>query len=110
MKVHYLLQKFTSCCIARYMRMLHILKMFIGNAIQEIIQTDKNSGFAGHVHFKIPWIPEASGCSLVVEHITVGRSFSQLFEVKPKHCIVKMGITCQDLTSHSISQNRDTGF
>ena len=47
--------------------------------------------------------------SLVVEHITVAHIFSQLFEVEPKHCVVKMGITCQDLTNHRISQNRDTG-
>ena len=40
---------------------------------------------------KLPWIPEAPGCSLVVEHITVGRSFSQLFQVKPKHCVVEWG-------------------
>ena len=63
-----------------------------------------------HVQIKLPWIPEAPGCSPVVEHITVGRSFSQPFKVKPKHCIVKMGITCQDLTDHIISQNRDAGL
>ena len=33
MKVQCLLQKFTSCCIARDLRMLHI-KMFISNAVQ----------------------------------------------------------------------------
>ena len=58
MKVQCLLRKFTSCCIARDMRMLHI-KMFIGNAVQEIIQTNKNGEFAGHVQIKLPWIPEA---------------------------------------------------
>ena len=31
-------------------------------------------------------------------------------KVAPKHCVVKMGITCQNLTNHKISQNRDTGF
>ena len=41
-------RKFTSCYIARDLRMLHI-KMFIGNAVQEIIQTEKNSEFAGQV-------------------------------------------------------------
>ena len=46
MKVQCLLQKFTSCCIARDLRMLHIT-MFIGNAVQEIIQTNKNGEFAG---------------------------------------------------------------
>ena len=51
------------------------------------------------------------GCdTIVVERVTIGRSFSQPFEVEPKHCVVKMGITCQDLTNHRISQNRDIGF
>ena len=109
MKVQCLLQKFTSCCIARDLRMLHT-EMFISNAIQEIIQTNKNGLFAYHVQIKLPWIPAAPGCSLVVEYITAGRSFSQLFEVEPKHCAAKMGITCQDLTNHRKSQNRDTGF
>ena len=105
MKVQCLLQKFTSCCIARDLRMLHI-KMFNGNAVQETIQTNKNGEFANHV----PWIPEVPGCSLVEERTPAGRSFSQLFEVETKHCIVKMGITCQDLTNDRISQNRDIGF
>ena len=83
--------------------MLHI-KMFISNAVQEIIQTNKNGEFAGYVQIKLPWISEA------VQRITVGRSFSQLFEVEPEHCVVKMGITCQDLTNHRISQNRDISF
>ena len=48
MKIRCLLQKFTSCCIARDLRMLHI-KMFIGNVVQKIIQTNKNGEFAGHV-------------------------------------------------------------
>ena len=87
--------------------MLHI-KMFIGN---EIIQTNRKDQFAGHVQIKLFWIPEVPGCSLVVERITtVGRSFSQLFEVERKHCVVKMGITCQDLTNHRIFKNRDIGF
>ena len=47
-KVQVQLQKFTSCCIAWDLRMLHV-KMFIGNAEQEIIQTNKNGEFAGHV-------------------------------------------------------------
>ena len=51
MKVQYLLQKFTSCCIAQDLRMLHI-KMFINNAVQNIIQTNKNGEFAGHVQAK----------------------------------------------------------
>ena len=84
------------------------IKMFISNAVQQVIQTNKNGEFAGQVQIKLPRIPEAPGCSLVVEHITVGRSFSQLFEVEPKHCVVKMRITCQDLTSHRISQNPGT--
>ena len=88
--------------------MLHI-KMFIGIAVQEIIQTNKNGEFADHVQIKLPWIPKAPGCGLV-ELITVGRSFSQLSEVEPKHCVVKMGIACQDLANHRISQNRDSGF
>ena len=46
--------------------MLHI-KLFISNAVQEIIQTNKNSEFVGHVQIKLPWIPEAPGCSLVIE-------------------------------------------
>ena len=50
MKVQCLLQKFTSCCIARDMRMLHI-KMFISNVVQEIMQT-KKCEFAGHVQIK----------------------------------------------------------
>ena len=41
---------------------------------------------------------------------TVRRSFSQLVKVEPKRCVVKMGITCQNLTNHRISRNRDTGF
>ena len=87
MKVQYLLQKFTSCCIARDLMMLHI-KIFIHNAVQGIIQTNKNSEFAGHGQIKVPWIPEALGCSLVVEHISVSRSFSQLFEVEPKQNMI----------------------
>ena len=73
------------------------IKMFSSNAVQEVIQTNKNGEFAGHVQIKLPWISEVPGCSLVVEHVTVGRSFSQLFEVEPKHCVVKMGITCWDI-------------
>ena len=65
MKVQCLLQKFPSCCIAWDMRMLHI-KMFIGNARQEIIQRNKNGEFAGHMQIKLPLIPESTGCSLVV--------------------------------------------
>ena len=89
--------------------MSHI-KIFISNTVQEYMQTNKSGEFAGHVQIKLPWIPEAPGFSLVVEDITVGRSFCQLIEVKPKHCVVKLGITCQDLTNHRISQNWDTGF
>ena len=89
--------------------MLHI-EMFIGNAVQDIIQTYKNGEFAGHVQIKLPWIPDVPGCSLVVERITVGRSFPQLTEVEPEHCVVKMGIICQDLTNHRIFQNWDIGF
>ena len=69
------MQKFTSCSIAGDLRMLHV-KMFIINGVQEIIRTNKNGEFAGHVQIKLPWIPEAPGCSLGIEHITVGRSFS----------------------------------
>ena len=80
MKVQCLLQKFTSCCIARDLRMLHI-KMFIGNAIQEIIQTNKNGEFAGHVQIKLLWIPEVLGCSLVVDcvspQVAASRSYSK---------------------------------
>ena len=47
---------------------------------------------------------------LMYSRRTGHRSFSQLVKVEPKHCVVKMGITCQNLTSHRISQNRDTGF
>ena len=75
--------------------MLHI-KMFISNAVQEIIQTNRNGDFAGHVQIKLPWIAEAPGCNLVVEHTTVAGSFSQLFKVEPKHFVVKMGTICQD--------------
>ena len=101
MKVQCLLQKFASCCIARDLRTLHI-KIFINNAVPEIIQTNKNGESAGHVQIKLSWIQEAHGCSLVLQHIMVSRSFSQLFEVKPEHCVVKVGITCQDSTQ---SQN-----
>ena len=61
MKVQCLLQKFTSCGIVRDLRMLHI-KMFISNAVQEIIQTNKNREFAGHLQIKTtldsrgPWL------------------------------------------------------
>ena len=85
--------------------MLHI-KMFISNAVQEIIQTNENGEFAGHVEIELPGISEASGSCCLVE----GHNFSQLFEVEPKHCVVKMGITYEDLTNHRIAQNRDTGF
>ena len=53
MKVQCLLQKFTSCCIAGHLRMLHI-KMFISNTVQETIQTTKNGEFAGHVQKSYP--------------------------------------------------------
>ena len=55
MRVECLLQKFTSCCIARDMRVLHS-EMFICNAVQEITQTNKNGEFAGHVQIKFPWL------------------------------------------------------
>ena len=57
------------------MGMLHI-KRFISNAVQEIILTNKNGEFVGHVQIKLPWIPDAPGCSLVVETITAIHSFS----------------------------------
>ena len=75
MKVQCLLQRFTACYIVRDLRMLHI-KMLICNAVPEIILTNKNGEFSGQMQIKLPWIPEAPGCSLLVEHITVGRSFS----------------------------------
>ena len=81
------------------------IKMFIGNAVQEIIQTNKNGEFAGHLQIKLPWIPEVPDCSLVVGRITVGPQLSQLFEVEPKQCVVKMGITCQDLSNHNIPES-----
>ena len=109
MKVQCLLQKFTSCCIARDMRKSDI-KIFIGNAVQEVMQTNRNGEFPGHIQIKLCWIPNVSGCSLVVKCITVGRSFPQLFGVEAKYCVVNMGITCQDLTNHRISQNRVIGF
>ena len=84
MKVQCLLQKFTSCCIARDLRMLHI-KMFIGNAVQEIIQTNKNGKFADHVQIKLPRIPGVPGCSLVIKRNIVRRSCSKPFEVEPKY-------------------------
>ena len=47
--------------------------------------------FAGHVQIKLPWIVEVPSCGLIVERITVGRSFSQLFKVEQKeNCVVKM--------------------
>ena len=73
-------------------------------------QTNKSGEFVGYEQIKLSWITEAPGCSLVVEHITVGRGFSKLFEVESKHCDVKMRITFQNWTNHRISQNRDTGF
>ena len=51
MKVQCLLQKFTSSCIARDLRMLHT-EIFISKAIQETIQTNKNGEFAGHMQIK----------------------------------------------------------
>ena len=63
-------------------------KMFNSNAVQEIIQTSKNGEFADHVEIKLSWILEAPGCNPVVERITVSRSFSQIFEVEPNHCVV----------------------
>ena len=50
MKFQFLLQKFTSCCIARDLRMLHI-KMFISNA-EKIFEQSQNAEFAGHVQIK----------------------------------------------------------
>ena len=47
-KVQWLPQKFTSCCVAQDMRMLHI-KMLISNAVQKIIQTNRNGEFTGQV-------------------------------------------------------------
>ena len=38
--------------------MLHT-KMFISNAVQEIIKTNKNGKFAGDLEIKLPLIPEA---------------------------------------------------
>ena len=61
MKVQCLLQKFTSCCIARDLRMLHV-KMLISNSVQKIMQTTENGEFAGHVQIKTtldsigPWL------------------------------------------------------
>ena len=86
------------------------IKCFISTIVQEIIQTNENGEFTGHMQIKVPWILEAPSYMLVAELITIGRNFSQLFEVEPKHCVIKMGIICQDLTNHIISQNRDTGF
>ena len=62
MKVQCLLQKFTSCCIARDLRTLNI-KIFISNA--GIIPTNKNGQFAGHVQIELLAIAEAPGCMLV---------------------------------------------
>ena len=52
MKVHCLLQKFTLCCIAQDLRMVHI-KMFSSNAVQEITKTNKNGEFVGHMQIKL---------------------------------------------------------
>ena len=41
---------------------------------------------------------------------TIRHSFSQLVEVEPKHCVVKMKITYQKLTKHRTPQSRDTGL
>ena len=38
--------------------------------------------------FKLSWFPEAPGCNLVVEHITVGNNFSQLYTSIP-HDLLK---------------------
>ena len=51
---------------------------------KKLYKQTKNGELAGHVQVKLPWIPEALGCSLVVERIIVGSSFSQLFEVERK--------------------------
>ena len=53
--------------------------------------------------------PSERSHGLRIRH-ALRRSFSQLVEVEPKHCAVKMGIICQNLTNHSISQNRDIGL
>ena len=91
------------------MRMLHI-KMCNSNTVQEIIQKNKNGEFAGHVQIKLSRIPEVPGCSLVVEHITVGRSFSQLSEVEPKRCVVNGDHLSRSHQSLNILKNQDTGF
>ena len=51
MKLQRFLQKFTSCFIARDLRMLYI-QTFISNTVQNIIQTNKNGEFAGHAQIK----------------------------------------------------------
>ena len=88
--------------------MLHI-KMFISNAAQEIIQTNKNGEFAGHMQIKLLCVQRSLAvvwsyhCMLAVFH-------SYLKYVEPEHCVVKIRITYQDLTNHRVSQNRNIGF
>ena len=53
---------------------------------KKLYKQTKNVEFDGHLQIKLPWIPEAPGCSLV----------------EPKRCVAKMGIICQDLTNPRI--------
>ena len=92
MKIQCLLQKFTLCCIAQDMRMLHV-KMFISDAVQEVIQ-NKNREFAGHVQLKLPWIPEIPGRSL---YYSLSPGFWQSFisiEVC-RDCIPALASSCK---------------
>ena len=85
--------------------MLHI-KMFVSNAVQEIIQTNKNGEFPGRLQIKTtldsrgPWRKTNP----------LGSQLLTAFSIGAKHCVVEMGIACQDLTNHRISQNYDIGF
>ena len=99
--------KITKADFYRSPRLVQVKKNILYLSVQEIIKTNKNDECAGHVQIKLPCIPTVPDCcNLAVERITVGRSFSQLFEVEPKHRVAKMGITCQGLTNHRLSQNR----
>ena len=90
MKVQCLLQKFTSCCIAGVLRMLHI-KMFISNAVQKIIQTDKNGEFAGYVQIK-----QATNSLTSMQHFKWARfTASRILPLGKSSAAFRFLVSCQ---------------
>ena len=70
MRAQCLLQKFTSCCIARDLRMLHI-KMFVSNVVLKSYANKQNAEFPGHVQIK-----QTTNSLNSVQHFKSARSTS----------------------------------